>query len=789
MSVDQSFPMGLGTPISSLGSDFSANGKLYPGFVAQPLPTEPTGLYSAWREINGAQWMLQNADIGPAGFYLINPLLPGWAFVQYNNGGLEQATAPAGSMPGFTWTRLFYVDNHGVLQSPVANQNITYFNIVAYGAVAGGPDCTSAFQAAEAAAEAAGGGIVFVPAGIWHKSGTTTSTAGLPVSYQGVGGASQILMTASNDCFLFTTAVVADGCWVRDLHIQYSTGLTGAAIHCNSVQFIKVQNVYFQDCPQAIYLQQSLQTEIEDCLFVQQTNAAVNGVIQVGSFGVGHRAGNTCNIMNCVLRSNNVAGSVGINIAAAHQLWVTNCTIEQMLTGVYYVPSDQSQGVYFTNVHIAGPGVNTTGGTAVFMQIPVGFPGGVEAFDTIQFIGCDLQYNGLLTNVVDGVVLDPNGYGNNGIQNVYFVGTNVRGFTGAGVRVLGGKSIWFTGGSYSGNGIAGIWAQAAVQVRLTGVNCNGTSEFNSNIQNYGAVFVQSAGTVTVTGGGYNGNAIDAFYIDPSTSSVWIRGVDGVETNWGDTSSSVLATKTGDTTIDQLFSFIMPSGVMYTQNNGYQVRLGGSFTLAGAHTCNLWSLIGGSSRIILGGTFVAGETITYTLNGHNVVFTVGVGRTALNLVATDLATAINSDGTDGPLVTAAQVQNLVTQAQTTSIVAKTAAWQLSATNGTGLTQAVVTNSIAGTVSILGSFLIDTMMVYTTPGGANSGYDVEIALIGSNRSGAGHQAKVRIALGLAIVYNNVFTGSIDSTLDQTFAIYSQLSNAGDSLNNNILMVSRM
>lgn len=109
----QGFPMGFGTPIQSQGSDWSATGKQFPGFSAVPVTTETNGLYTAWREINGAQWTLQNADIGANGFYIVNPAFPAWAFVQQFNGGFAQYTAPGNSQPGFTWTPIFVVNNLG----------------------------------------------------------------------------------------------------------------------------------------------------------------------------------------------------------------------------------------------------------------------------------------------------------------------------------------------------------------------------------------------------------------------------------------------------------------------------------------------------------------------------------------------------------------------------------------------------------------------------------------------------------------------------------------------------
>ena len=60
-----------------------------------------------------------------------------------------------------------------------------YFNIVSYGAVNGGGDCSGAVNAAIAAAVAAGGGAVWVPAGLWRLEHQVVLLSG--VSLQGGG--------------------------------------------------------------------------------------------------------------------------------------------------------------------------------------------------------------------------------------------------------------------------------------------------------------------------------------------------------------------------------------------------------------------------------------------------------------------------------------------------------------------------------------------------------------------------------------------------------------------------
>jgi phage tail sheath gpL-like len=67
----------------------------------------------------------------------------------------------------------------------------------------------------------------------------------------------------------------------------------------------------------------------------------------------------------------------------------------------------------------------------------------------------------------------------------------------------------------------------------------------------------------------------------------------------------------------------------------------------------------SGTITLGGTPATNNTVVPRINGHNTTYTLVGGDTTTTLVATHLASAINADGANSPLVLATAAINVVT----------------------------------------------------------------------------------------------------------------------------------
>lgn len=140
MTVGQGFPVGGGAPYQTNGSDMAVNAKQYPGFILNPISSEVGGVYIAMREINGAFWLMQNADVSAGGsFFQVNVALPSFAVVT-QNGTQTIYTAVAGLFP-FVWTassvsllgnvrpggRLTLTSGTPVLSADVSNAGIVYY--------------------------------------------------------------------------------------------------------------------------------------------------------------------------------------------------------------------------------------------------------------------------------------------------------------------------------------------------------------------------------------------------------------------------------------------------------------------------------------------------------------------------------------------------------------------------------------------------------------------------------------------------------------------------------------
>lgn len=226
--------------------------------------------------------------------------------------------------------------------------------------------------------------------------------------------------------------------------------------------------------------------------------------------------------------------------------------------------------------------------------------------------------------------------------------------------------------------------------------------------------------------------------------------------------------------------------MLGTNGGYDILVQGKFSLSSG-TCKLLPMIGGNGQITLAGTYVPGDTITYTLNGHGVTYTVVLGSTSLSAIATGLAAAINADGTDGPLVTATAA-NIFTPfavpGSVVNIVAKTAAWQLAAT----IPHAAAASSSGGTATLLGTNLIALLLSYTSGSAVTTSFNASLSYVSATP-----QAELLYAslvVGTAIISSLASNGPyVDSTLNQTLALYAQLSVGSDGLSNVILQATRL
>jgi hypothetical protein len=537
MSVDQSFPMGLGTPISSLGSDFSANGKLYPGYVAQPLPNETAGLYSAWREINGAQWMLQNADIGPTGFYLVNPASPGWAFVLLPGGGYEMNTAPANSSPGFTWTVKWLVDNTGTLRigtggvgAPlVYNSDLSPLGIYNYGnfggissatAAANSTAMTNMLAAMQTLNGGLGGGAAFINSGSYNincgpyyiPTQTTMSAVGLAIG-QGNSGNIQGTFYVQNNGTLFKTnpqSIGFGGTTISNVSVSFA-GMAGqsagnVAFDCSHSSNVRFYQCMFQNCPTAVMTDnRSNNVGLTNCT-INYTNGPNNGTggwVTPGT-GLGTGTGFAALVftsVNCYvsgpgelaqkpLSTGGPTGCICIAITqSSEHTSIQNSHLSDWDVGISYaVATGSGNGVKYSHVGNLEMNVWTCG---VFM-VPWSSTGTIFGE---KYSNCSIFQSQSSTVTNNSLIyIDPLTIGgsNNNIEDIEFSDCTVFSSAGGGnglyaLNIHGGNNIRVTGGCYSNmspTGGAGIAITGACgYVQITNVNLNPRLANAANPQN------------------------------------------------------------------------------------------------------------------------------------------------------------------------------------------------------------------------------------------------------------------------------------------------------------------
>lgn len=290
MTVNLAWPIGGGAPFTTQGNDLEINGKQYPGVILNPISTETNGLYSVLREINGSQWLMQNADIGGGGFFIINPASPAWAFTLLQGGGLAMYTAPGNSSPGFVWTRLFFVDNTGTVQSPTSGPSTVVFptdfsgmTIYNYGHYVGVPNLAATpntaalatMLAAMTSAPGLRGGMGWIP---HYQFQVSASDAGLAVpsgailqglgAGGGVGSSMQQFVITDTDAsgqtfFMGSGPHSSSGTFFNNLGFKWvgALNVNDTAVHFQTWAGT-LNDCSFEDCPRAFQFGQAAPSDL-----------------------------------------------------------------------------------------------------------------------------------------------------------------------------------------------------------------------------------------------------------------------------------------------------------------------------------------------------------------------------------------------------------------------------------------------------------------------------------------------------------------------------------------------
>jgi|HubBroStandDraft_4_1064222.scaffolds.fasta_scaffold00014_73 hypothetical protein len=357
-----------------------------------------------------------------------------------------------------------------------------------------------------------GGTIEFPSVGTFQFSGgpivigvdLSTTTQPYAIIIQGDGQGSEgmplIQKTDAGDLFQVSNTTTSDqhvgGITFRDLQIDYSNELTsGAAIHVLHGENVRVFRCVFQDCPNALLLEDTLQCNMIDCTVIYPNNPAIAAV----QIGAGSITAKETFIAGTTLLSDNNPNGVGILVENADQIRVANTRIEGFQQGILIQPGGMNNNVrraYFGNVSCYPNSEVSTVGAAVLIQ-----PTDGTWVAQVWFEACQLgppkegtEYLGA------GVVIDPlNGSGGGGnVDQVRLIGCHVCQWNGPGLELIGAgtsgtqtpSNIEVVGGYYSLNGSnpgsglpsAGIALVGGTNgpygVRVVGAACNNSVFFS-----------------------------------------------------------------------------------------------------------------------------------------------------------------------------------------------------------------------------------------------------------------------------------------------------------------------
>lgn len=164
--------------------------------------------------------------------------------------------------------------------------NFSTFDILAYGAAAGGTDVTPAVNAAVAGAKAAGGGVVFYPPGFWYHLTTPTTLEGSTgVIFQGSGRNVTHLVMGANGVWVFKLANATVRVQIRDMWIgtlqNFTTGGGIEAISSgypsNQISEVIMEKVTLQNLPYPFWWDNVTQAGMRDVRYLQTRAGATVG--------------------------------------------------------------------------------------------------------------------------------------------------------------------------------------------------------------------------------------------------------------------------------------------------------------------------------------------------------------------------------------------------------------------------------------------------------------------------------------------------------------------------------
>lgn len=442
--------------------------KTYPAVQFEPdTVNEPSGIWHEDHEINGAMYRAANAkfteSLGTWSLQVASQ--PAYAEVKNTDGSVSTLYKPANSMP---WSTSLWVGTGQPLIYHAVNYGLDVND------PSGGVKNQQALQAAVSAAFNGGGGVVFIPPGVYQITGTITINNLTPGSdhgmiIAGVGGDTELVQNSFADLFSFSGFNSGRGVRLRDLRLTFGATGTGSspnAVKLASCQNVTCERVWFRGFPSTMIDDNNTeQCGLSDCNI--DYTSSMTGQTMVTFTGTQEF------IDNCVIsNTNKAANCTGLLMTSFDTAYITNTHISDFDYGI------QIQGGggnlhhgFFSNISCQSVKTSLTIKPA---------SNGQKIYE-LFFLNCIFERTHLSTNTTPGILIHTNGGTSDKVSDICFANCMSHDWAGPGMEINGGQDIVVTGGRYGQNATDNSMTASgaiavtgpAVRVSIVGSDCSG----------------------------------------------------------------------------------------------------------------------------------------------------------------------------------------------------------------------------------------------------------------------------------------------------------------------------
>ena len=320
----------------------------------------------------------------------------------------------------------------------IPSGEVSWVDVQTYGAdPTNGSDSTAAFKEALSAVAAAGGGVLYIPAGEYQISSTLTWTSGDSLMILGDGEDASIINRASAAAPFHTFDIQnSGGVTIQNLNILNTVSATSfsddqVGLYFEACTRVRLENVHINSSTNRVNIAVKINAVITTSIIGCDLRGYVNALYIYGNSEVVDCIASTfsANSGSGVANSGNVT-----MISPAATLHLTNCETN---SGDHGLVLNGSSGNGATFVFINDLEVNNCMGDAVVLNYGAQF--------WANQLWCSNQAVANSAGAYDGISVGSGYTGWMVIDNSTF-----QHYSGTGIAIQGGRSYWITNTSFSG---------------------------------------------------------------------------------------------------------------------------------------------------------------------------------------------------------------------------------------------------------------------------------------------------------------------------------------------------